>query len=147
MRPDPGTVLRGIAKVQAEDLARELRTPFGQATNGMAGSLAAILAVEVDGLVDRLATENEATAAILDDSLPLLGAPLSSAVKHALSARQPSDLRVSTVQAINDRLRGLLVDVHAFVERLDGQHAREIESRIWAELQESTLRRQPGARR
>ncbi|MGD9932251.1 MAG: hypothetical protein AB7T37_00895 [Dehalococcoidia bacterium] len=147
MKPDPGTVLRGIAKAQTHDLARDLRTPFGQATNGMAASLAMILAAEFDGLVDRLVQENRATAAILAEALPLTDGPLSVALAETVAALEPGDLRVSTVQGINDRFRGLLIDVHAFIEGVDQPLARALESKIWAELQESTLRRQVGHRK
>lgn len=132
---------------QTHDLARDLRTPFGQATSGMAGTLATILAAEFDGLVDRLVRENRATAAILAEALPLIGEPLSVAVAHAIAELEPRDLRVATVQSMNDRFRGLLLDVHAYIEGIETSAARAVEEEIWAELRESTIRRQVGRKR
>jgi len=53
---------------------------------------------------------------------------------------------VSTLQGINDRLRAILVDVHAAIEETPGEGARAMEERIWEELRESTRRRHVEAR-
>jgi hypothetical protein len=45
------------------------------------------------------------------------------------------------LQASNDRLRALLIDVHATVETREGNGFERLNERIWRELQESTRRR------
>jgi hypothetical protein len=80
-------------------------------------------------------------AAILEAAMPLLEPALAARVAEALYDRSPADLRISTLLAINDRLRTLLIDVHAAIEELDSPEARAMDERIWEELKESTRRR------
>ena len=141
MRPDPDKVLMGVAMAVMAELPPEIRTPFGQSKAQMGGMLLLVLAQESDRLVDRLNKENEAVAAILFDAARLLSQELAMRVKEAIRGRVPPDLRVSTLVGINDRLRGLLIDVHAVVEGLTSPEAAIINARIWAELVESTRRR------
>ena len=141
MRPDPDKVLMGVAMAVMAELPPEIRTPFGQSKAQMGGMLLLVLAQESDRLVERLNKENEAVAAILFDAARLLSQELAMRVKEAIRGRVLPDLRVSTLVGINDRLRGLLIDVHAVVERLTSPEAAIINARIWAELVESTRRR------
>jgi hypothetical protein len=142
MRPDPGKVLEGAAMAMLADLTPQVRTPFGQNVAGMAGTLNIILAQEFDRLVDRLARENEAIAAIFVDAAERVPPELATRLRDAIDTREPADLRVSTLQAINDRLRGLLIEVHIAVENDPRPEAAALNARIWTELKESTLRRQ-----
>lgn len=72
----------------------------------------------------------------------MLDEPLAGRLPAGLRTRQPGEPRVASVQRVNDDLRRLVVEVHAFVEGVDTAPARALESQIWAEFQESTLRRQ-----
>jgi hypothetical protein len=141
MRPDPARVLMGVATNLLVNLTPEVRTPFGQSVAGMAGMLAIVLAQEVDRLADRLHRETEVVAAILADALPLLDAALATRVQAAVDGRVAPDLRVSSLQVANDRVRAALIDVHAAVEAIDSPEARAMDTRIWDELRESTRRR------
>ena len=142
MKPDPSVALNGLAQTLIADLSPDIRTPFGQSTASMSAGVAMLLARQVDGLVDRLVVENDATAAILSDACTLLTASLADRVRLAVRDRTPADLKVSTVQAINDRLRALLIEVHAEVEAQDSPQAAALNERIWSELAESTRRRE-----
>ncbi len=142
MRPDPSTVLRGTAAAMMVDLPKDIRTPFGLSTAGTAGALNLIVAEEFDRMVDRLAEENAATAAILADAQSAVDRELSDRIAVALAEPAPANLRVSTFQALNDRLRALLVEVHAFVDGSGEPAAAELNERIWAELDASTRRRE-----
>jgi hypothetical protein len=141
MRPDPGTVLMGVTKKLMTDVIADARTPFGQAIAGYAGALTMVLAQEVDGLADRLFNETEAVAEILRDALPLLEADLAHRTHHVIDGRGAPDLRISSLQAANDRVRAALIEVHAAVEALDTPEAIALNERIWDELRESTRRR------
>jgi hypothetical protein len=131
----------GVATNLLVNLTPEVRTPFGQSVAGMAGMLAIVLAQEVDRLADRLHRETEVVAGILADALPLLDAPLAPRVQAAIDGRVAPDLRVSSLQVANDRVRAALIDVHAAVEAIDSPEARAMDARIWDELRESTRRR------
>ena len=141
MRPDPARVLMGLTTNLVVNLTPDVRTPFGQATAGMAGTLTLVLAQEADRLPDRLYRETQAVAAILEDALTLLDAGLATRVREALAGREAPDLRVSSLQAANDLVRAALIEVHAAVEQLDSPTAGDIDARIWDELRESTRRR------
>ncbi len=141
MRPDPGRVLMGLTSKLALTVAADCRTPFGQTTAGHAAALTMVLAQEVDRLPERLYRETEAVSAILEDALPLLDRTLAARVRETLANRTSPDLRISSLQAANDAVRAVLVDVHAAVEALDSAAARAMNERIWDELRESTRRR------
>ncbi|MBI2765177.1 MAG: hypothetical protein HYX53_04605 [Chloroflexi bacterium] len=142
MTPEAPKVLNGMASALLVKLMPEVRTPFGQSVAGMAGMLAFVLAQESDRAVDRLHRENEAVAAILRDAAAILpDEALSDRAREAAGTRTPPDLRVSTMQAINDRLRAVFIEVHAAIEDTPGDDARALEERIWEEIRESTRRR------
>ncbi len=141
MRPDPGRVLMGLTAKLALAVAPDCRTPFGQTTAGHAAGLTMVLAQEVDRLPDRLYRETEAVAAMLTDALPLLDATLAGRLRDVLANRTAPDLRISSLQAANDTVRAVLIDVHAAVEAQGSAEAREMNERIWDELRESTRRR------
>ena len=102
------------------------------------GALAMMIAQEFERAAARLVAENAAVEALLADA----GAALADAELRAVAeARQPS-LLISDLQARNHALRDALTRLHARVETLDTPLARDLEARIWAELVESTRRRQ-----
>ncbi|MBK6662450.1 MAG: hypothetical protein IPG47_06730 [Thermoflexaceae bacterium] len=147
MRPDAGRVLNGVAVALMTRVAPEIRTPFGQQLAGLSAVLLRVVATEFDRIADRLSVENAAVAAILSDAAAVLpDASLAVRAGEAANAATPPDLRVSTLQAINDRLRAILVEVHAAIEETPGEEARAMEERIWEELRESTRRRHVEAR-
>jgi hypothetical protein len=140
MRPDPARVLVGVA-TNLMTLIPDVRTPFGQSLAGMAATLAYDLAQEVDRLADRLFNETEAIAELLREALPLLDDAMAHRIHHVIDGRGAPDLRVSSLQAANDRLRAALIEVHAAVEAMDSPEARVMDARLWDELRESTRRR------
>ena len=147
MRPDAGRVLNGVAVALMTRVAPEIRTPFGQQLAGLSAVLLRVVATEFDRIADRLSVENAAVAAILSDAAAVLpDASLAVRAREAADAATAPDLRVSTLQAINDRLRAILVEVHAAIEETPGEEARAMEERIWEELRESTRRRHVEAR-
>ena len=141
MRPDPAMVLGAIAGAIAAELPTT-PTPFGQQTLGIAASLSMMLAQDIDRAPARLVDEYRATAAILRDAVPLLDDPeLAARSEAALSTDILADLHVSVLQAADDNLRSLLIEVHARVETMSGDAAATLNERIWEELKESTRRR------
>ncbi|MCL4240702.1 MAG: hypothetical protein KJ048_05055 [Dehalococcoidia bacterium] len=142
MRPDPGRVLQGVAVNLLTNVMQEIRTPFGLQTVGIAGSLAMMTAEEFDRAADRLVTENRIVRAILTDGLPLVDGDAAAAVSAAIATPAAPNFRVSSLLAENDALRAGLVALHAGVDNAATPEARAMDERIWAELIESTRRRE-----
>jgi len=141
MRPDAGRVLQGIAVNLLSNVMPEIRTPFGQQTVGIAGALAMMLAEESDRAANRLSVESAIIRGILTDGLSLVRNEARAAVSAALATPAPPDIRVSSLLAENDALRAGLIALHAAVEQLETPEGRAMDDRIWAELVESTRRR------
>jgi len=141
MRPDPATVLGAVAGAVAAQVPTT-STPFGQQTLGIAAGLSMMLAQDIDRAPARLVEEHRATAAILRDAIPQLGdAELAARIEDALAHDILADLHISALQAADDSVRALLVEVHAAVEAMPGDTAAALNERIWEELKESTRRR------
>lgn len=142
MRPDPGRVLQGIAVNLLTNVMQEIRTPFGQQTVGIAGSLAMMAGEEFDRAADRLVSENRIVRALLAEGLALVDGRTAPAVNAAIATPAAPDFRVSSLLAENDRLREGLIALQAALEHLPAPEARVLDERIWAELIESTRRRE-----
>jgi hypothetical protein len=142
MRPDVTRVLNGVAMSLATEVMAEVKTPNGQQTVGLAAGLLMIAAQEFDRAAARLVEENAAVLAILARAQSAMEDPgLQDRIARELGQIPGQDLRVSALQAENDRLRALLIDVHATVEATGTAEARALDQLIWEELQESTRRR------
>lgn len=106
----------------------------------MAGILAAA-AEEFDRAAHVRAEENAAIRRIFrDGAASLPDAELRARLEAAAGEAEPS-LRVSDLNAANDRLRALLIELHAFVEMRAEKWAQRIDRAIWDELRASANRR------
>jgi hypothetical protein len=135
-------VLYTIAGALVSQVAPQVATPFGQQTAGLSAMMATILAQEFDRAASRLVDENAAIVATFASAATMaLPGALAEKLAAAVDAPPAADFRVSALQARNDSLRGLLVELHVAVETIDSTEARVIDARIWDELRESTRRR------
>lgn len=119
----------------ARDLATRLRTDIVPELTGFRAGNVAMTAAIIDMVGERW----DDAAALLFEENAALRALLSRggvAVDAAVM-----DLRVSALEAVNDRLRGDLIDLHVAVEGRQGDDARALERDIWAELARSVERR------
>lgn len=142
MRPNPDRTLQGVAITLLSDVMREIQTPFGQSIVGMAGMLTMMVAEEFERGADRLVVENAATRALLAAGLEVVSEAQKAAVLAALATPAAANFRISSLQAENDALREGLIQLHAMVETIDSDSARALNERIWAELVDSTKRRE-----
>ncbi len=142
MRPDVPRVLNGIAMTLATDILRDVQTPFAQNTISHQIGLLTMIGQEFDRAAARLVEENAAILAILARAQSSMEEPgLQDRIGRELGEVPGQDLHVSALQAENDRLRALLIDVHADVEAMPGAEAETLDRLIWDELRESTRRR------
>lgn len=145
MRPDLSRALQGVGITLISKLMPELSTPFAQQEIGLAAQLSFWAAEEAERGADRLYQETKVTRELLRDGLPLAGAA-HAAVAAALATPEAANLRISTLQAENDSVRRGLVELQAALEQNTTPEARALAERVWAELVESTRRRQFEAR-
>lgn len=142
MRPDPPKVLFALAGTLGMQVLPQVATPFGQQSVGLAATLAVILAQEWDRAAARLIEENAAVAELLSRARGLVGdVELRGRLDVAAGQAPTTDYHVSALQAQNDDLRRLLIELHALVDSMAGETAAEFSEAIWEELKESTRRR------
>lgn len=122
--------------VAAADLAARLRseivpelTGFRANNVAMGSAMIDMIAEEFDRAAARLFEENEAVRALLQRGGVASAAP------------EAPDLRVSALEAANDRLRAALIDLQAALETRDDDEARALDADIWRELARSVDRR------
>lgn len=128
MRPAVPAVAREVAGRLRTEIVPEL-TGFRAGNVGMTAQLLDMIAERWDAAAARLVEENEALRALLERG------------GVAGGGGPDRDLRVSALEAENDRLRVALIDLHAAVERRDDDEARALDDAIWAELRRSVERR------
>lgn len=145
MRPDTSRSLQGIGINLLMNVLPDTKTPFGQQTVSIAGALSMMIAEEAERAAERLSTENRLVRELLVAGLPLAGES-RAAVETGIATPVAPNLLVSSLQRENDALRRALVVLHAAVEADPSPDAAAMNERIWAELIESTRRRQLQAR-
>ncbi len=142
MRPDSPKVLFGVAAALMMQIMPEVRTPIVIQSVSLAAALLSMVAQEFDRAASRLVEENRAVRALLSDAHGIIGdSSLGSRIEAEVADPIEHDFHVSALQAVNDRLRALLVDVHTAVESIHGDAAANLNDRLWDELKESTRRR------
>ena len=141
MRPDTSRTLQGIGVNLLMNVAGETKTPFGQQTVNIAGALALMAGEEAERAAERLTTENRIVRQLLADGLAVSGVA-RAAVEAGIATPPAPNLLISSLQNENDALRRALIELHAAVEADPSPAAQEMNERIWAELIESTRRRQ-----
>lgn len=122
--------------VAASDLAARLRaeivpelTGFRANNVAMGSAMIDMIAEEFDRAAARLFEENAAVRALLQRGGVAIATPASP------------DLRVSALEAENDRLRAALIDLQATLETRGDADARALDADIWRELARSVERR------
>jgi len=142
MRPDSPKVLFGVAAALMTQIMPEVRTPIAVQTVTLSAALLSMVAQEFDRASSRLVDEDRAVRTLLSDARGIIeDATLRSRIGAEIADPIEHDLHVSALQGANDRLRALLIDVHAAIEEIPGEAAMNLNDRIWDELRESTRRR------
>ena len=141
MKPDPSHVLERVMQSLLTEIAPAVQPAYRQATVTMHAMLLASIREEYDRAAARRVEENRALRALFGEAAPAVRDPdLAARLASASRAEDPS-LRVPELDAANQALRRLLIELHAHVEEAGGAEARRVESAIWRELAASTERR------
>ncbi len=123
------------------DVAPNVTPDYRRGSAGALGILLTCVREELDRIVERRAVENRALRSLFVDAAPVVAdADLRRRLEAGARTEEPG-LRVSQLEAANQALRALLIELHAHVEELDSPEARRVEGAIWRELAASTERR------
>jgi hypothetical protein len=141
MKPEVDVVLRSMMTKLVLEVAPAVTDGYLRSSIETMVALLAAAAEEFDRAAEVRVSENRSMRSIL-------GAAAAHLPEGDLRARlalagdeSDSSLRISDLNASNDRLRALLIELQAFVEESDQQWARTIDAAIWAELRASARRR------
>lgn len=136
MRPAVAPVAAFLATRMSQEIAPKLEG-FSAGNAGMIGAMLQMMSEEWDRAASRLVAENAAVRGLLQRAGEVLG----DASFGTAAVGDDSDLRISSLDADNDRLRRVLTEAHARAEERDGADARALEAAIWDELRASVARR------
>jgi hypothetical protein len=134
MKPDIPAVLEDVARKLRETILPDLKG-FQANMVGMTAAMLDMTAEAWDGAADRLVQENAVLATLLAQGSDLTGDP---AFRDA-AKEDAEDLKISTLERINDQRRRALIDLQARIET--DESAQALNTAIWDELRASTERR------
>jgi hypothetical protein len=141
MTPDVDRVLTHLAGTLLMEVAPLIPVDYAQKNTQLAAMLLTASVEEWDRAVERRVEENRALRTLFRKALPVVADPELRPRLEEAAAEAEVPLRVSAQGRENDRLRALLIELHAHVEELDSAAARRLEEGIWDELRRSTERR------
>jgi hypothetical protein len=141
VRPGVPETLGLLAQSLVGELGLRMPEGYERESARFSGAILALAAEEWDRAAARRVEENAAMRAIFADAAPIVSERALARRLRAAAKQKGSGLRISELDRENDALRALLIELHARVEELDSEGAREIERRVWAELATSTRRR------
>jgi hypothetical protein len=128
MKPSVSAAVANLAALLRDDIAPNL-TGFRAGNAAMAAAMFDMVAEEWDRAAARLVAENAAFRALL-----VCGG-------EAGNLGDDSDLRVSALEACNEKLRARLTDLHAAVELRGDAEASALDAAIWDALRTSVENR------
>jgi hypothetical protein len=141
MKPEVDVVLRSMMTKLLVEVAPAIGDAYVRSNVESMVALLAAAAEEFDRAAEVRVAENRSMRAILRAAA--VQVPDGDLRARLALAAEESDtsLRIADLNASNDRLRALLIELQALVEGSDEGWAREIDGAIWAELRASARRR------
>ena len=141
MKPEIPNVLEILAGTLLFDVMPNVSPSYRQSSVGVSAMLLGMVREEWDRAASRRSEENAALRALFRESLSAVSdANLCRRLDEAANSGDAS-LRISDLERDNEKLRALLIELHAHVELESGAAARAVEEAIWRELSDSTERR------
>lgn len=140
MKPDVSIVAAELASRLRTDLMAEL-TGFRANVAAMGAELLDMIAEQWDGAAANLVSENQTIRVLLRQGGEVFGDP--GLIEGAKG--DDSDLRISSLQKENERLRQALIGLHERVEADGGQAAKQLDDAIWQLLLRSVEMRRVGS--
>jgi len=141
MKPEVDVVLRSMMTKLLLEVAPAVGDAYVRSNVEAMGALLAAAAEEFDRAAEVRVAENRSMREILRAATERVPeGDLRSRLAVAAEEREAS-LRITDLNAANDRLRALLIEIQALVEGSDEEWARRIDRAIWDELRASARRR------
>jgi uncharacterized membrane protein len=141
MKPEVDLTLRVLATQLLAEIAPAFPTDYGRGNLELTGGLLLAAAEEYDRAAEVRAVENREMRRIFREAASdVPDAAFRARLEAAAIEAEPS-LRIAALNEANDRLRKLLVELHAAVEERSDPAARRIDRAIWDELRASVARR------
>jgi hypothetical protein len=141
MKPEVDVVLRSMMTKLLLEVAPAVGDAYVRSNVEAMGALLAAAAEEFDRAAEVRVAENRSMREILRAATEHVPeGDLRSRLTVAAEEREAS-LRIGDLNAVNDRLRALLIELQTLVEGSDEEWARRIDRAIWAELRASARRR------
>jgi len=141
MKPEVDVVLRSMMTKLLLEVAPAVGDAYVRSNVEAMGALLAAAAEEFDRAAEVRVAENRSMREILRAATERVPeGDLRSRLAVAAEEREAS-LRITDLNAANDRLRALLIEIQTLVEGSDEEWARRIDRAIWDELRASARRR------
>ena len=141
MKPEVDVVLRSMMTKLLLEVAPAVGDAYVRSNVEAMGALLAAAAEEFDRAAEVRVAENRSMREILCAATKHVPeGDLRSRLAVAAEEREAS-LRITDLNAANDRLRALLIEIQTLVEGSDEEWARRIDRAIWDELRASARRR------
>ena len=141
MKPEVDVVLRSMMTKLLVEVAPAIGDPYVRSNVEAMVALLAAAAEEFDRAAEVRVEENRSMRAILRDAAANVADGEFRARLTVAAGESDSSLRIGDLNAANDRLRALLIELHSLVEAVNEEWARRIDGAIWAELRASAQRR------
>ncbi|MEQ8747679.1 hypothetical protein [Pyruvatibacter sp.] len=140
MRPEANDLLMGGFGSMLFDIAPNLNATYSTGSASVLGLLMYCAAIEYERGAEVRAKENDMFRTIFRDATGHLSGDVQNRVS---AAGQGVDevLTISALNASNDALRELLIELHAYVEEMSEAWARDVEHAILKALNESAKMR------
>lgn len=134
--------LHGVRDLLADRISPEVVDPFAAQMARLSGLLLKICANAVDDAAEVRVEENAEIRAVLGEAAALVGEPLAGELLQASISADPG-LKLSVLDAENDRLRRLLIKAQTVVEIAADAASRNLDQRIWRLLETIEANRAP----
>ena len=141
MKPDATRVLETTLASLVGEIAPVVTPAYRQSSIGVYAMLLTGVREEFDRAAARRVQENAALRVLFGSAAPLVADDGLHDRLDAAANGSDASLLVPDLEAANQGLRSLLIELHQHVESLDGPAARTLEESIWSELREQTERR------
>lgn len=141
MTPEADRILGLLAGQMMTDMAPLLPADYAKGAVALTALVMALAAQEYDRAAEIRTTENAEMRALFKTLAPLIEDAHLKAELEDAAARTDASLKISRLNESNYALRRLMIALHAHVETLTGDAARDAEAQIWRLLKTFAGRR------
>lgn len=141
MKPEVDVVLGGFLGTLLTEIAPQLGGEYSLGSVGIIAMTIGMAAQEFDRAADIRIAENREMRALFAEAAPLVEDSGLRARLSQAAASSDTSFRVSALNAANDALAALLIELQAAVEESQAGWARGFEAKLWNYLVAAAERR------